>query len=106
MKNLIFFSLLLFVLAFPAAAHANIYSKLNKLSNVAYLAGKSIYAKKSDLSEGQAYETCRYFMLAYNKKLVADNGGNKNYKQFLYYMSPAEITYCWVGYLDASGPNK
>ncbi len=107
MKKIIFLGIMFLCLVFPTAAHAGtVYSKLNKLSNIAYLAGKSIYAKKSDLSAGQAYETCKYFMLAYNKKLVADNNGNPNYKQFLYYMSPAEITYCFVGYLDATSQGK
>ena len=98
MKKL-FFSALVFSFVFSASfVHADVYSNLQKLDGAAYTAGQSIYKKKSDLTTTQSYQVCKIFMLKYNKKL-AEGNGNPNYKQFLHYMSPAEVTYCWAGYI-------
>ena len=94
-------SIITFVFSFillVSFAHADVYSNLQKLDGVAYIAGKSIYKKKSDLTTTQSYEICKIFMLKYNKKLAKEEG-NPNYKLFLHYMSPAEVTYCWAGYI-------
>ena len=95
----IFFSALVFSFVFSASfAHADVYSNLQKLDEAAYIAGQSIYKKKSDLTTTQSYQVCKIFMLKYNKKL-AEKNGNPNFKLFLHYMSPAEVTYCWSGYI-------
>ena len=106
MKKIFFFTVLvLSFISMISLAHADVYSNLQKLDEAAYIAGKSIYKKKTDLTTTQSYQVCKIFMLKYNKKL-AEGNGNPNYKLFLHYMSPAEITYCWAGYVDTKSLSK
>lgn len=99
MKKIFFFTVLvLSFISMTSFAYADVYSNLQKLDEAAYIAGQSIYKKKTDLTTTQSYQVCKIFMLKYNKKL-AEGNGNPNYKLFLHYMSPAEVTYCWAGYI-------
>lgn len=97
--------LILFSILSPAVVQADVYNNLQKLSNISYIAGKELYAKNKTLTAKQSYIACERFMKSYNKAL-AKQQNNPNYTQFLYYMSPAEVTYCWAGYLDAAGAGK
>ena len=98
MKKIFFMALAIFFISMTSSAYADVYSNLQKLDGAAYAAGQSIYKKKSNLTTTQSYQVCKIFMLKYNKKL-AEGNRNPNYKQFLHYMSPAEVTYCWAGYI-------
>ena len=82
----------------PTLASADVYANLQALDKTAYIAGASIYKKKSTLTSQQSYNVCKYFMLKYNDKL-AKNNNRPYFKEFLHDMSPAEITYCWAGYI-------
>lgn len=98
MKKIFFIISFLSFILLPSLAYADVYSNLQKLDGAAYIAGQSIYKKKSDLTTSQSYKVCKIFMLKYNQKL-AETNRNPNYKLFLHYMSPAEVTYCWAGYI-------
>jgi hypothetical protein len=101
LKKIIFFIFALLLLL-PKLASADVYTNLQALDGAAFIAGRSMHKKKSTLTTVQSYEACKIFMLAYNKKLSEKNG-NPNYKSFLHYMSPAEVTYCWTGYINTKG---
>jgi hypothetical protein len=94
-----FYSIILIftILFLPGISNAAIIGNLENLSNVAYRLGQEIYLKKKDLNAEQAYSSCKTLTKVYDTKLA---GSNANEEQFLYYMSPAQVTYCWSGYLN------
>ena len=85
------------ILFMPVVVNAAIIGNLQNLSNVAYRLGQEIYQKKNNLNAEQAYSSCKTLTKVYDTKLA---GSNANEEQFLYYMSPAQVTYCWSGYLN------
>ena len=94
------FYLIIFViviLLLPNTSSAAIIGNLENLSNVAYRLGQEIYLKNNNLNAEQAYSSCKTLTKVYDTKLA---GSNANEEQFLYYMSPAQVTYCWSGYLN------
>ncbi|MHB1755551.1 MAG: hypothetical protein ACYCT6_08935 [bacterium] len=105
MKKYFYSILFLSLLFLPKFANADVYANLQALDRAAYIAGASIYEKKSTLTTKQSYAVCKIFMLKYNDKLA--KGNRKPYfKDFLHDMSPAEITYCWAGYIKTKSPFK
>lgn len=99
MRKLIVLALI-FVLTAPAVAHASVVANLQKVSGVSVSMGQGIYRQNPNLTAGNAYKACEKAVVSYNAALA---GMTPHAKQFLYYMSPAEVTYCWAGYLDAAG---
>ena len=104
MKNIFLISFLS-VFLFPIAASATVYQNLQKLDEYAFIMGGQIHGKRAGLTVSQSYETCKIVMLKYNQKLA--NGNAKHgFKSFLHYMSPAEVTYCWAGYVGTKSLSK
>ena len=75
---------------------------INSVTNMAYIAGRKIYKRNPSLSTADSYVTCQNSVVAIDAGLLKMQDTNI-YKQFLYYVHPAQDTYCWVGYLDAAG---
>ena len=104
MKN-IFLFLFLSLFMFPIMANATVYQNLQKLDKYAFIMGRQLHEKKTGLTVSQSYDVCKIVMLKYNQKL-AGSGAKRGFKSFLHYMSPAEITYCWAGYVDTKSLSK
>ena len=83
---------------FPIMANATVYQNLQKLDKYAFIMGRQLHEKKTGLTVSQSYDVCKIVMLKYNQKL-AGSGAKRGFKSFLHYMSPAEVTYCWAGYI-------
>jgi len=98
LKKNYFLFLFLTLMLIPKLANADVYANLQALDRTAYIAGSSIYKKKSTLTTKQSYDVCKIFMLKYNEKLAKTNH-SPYFKDFLHDMSPAEVTYCWAGYI-------
>lgn len=103
--NKIIALLALIFLLYPQIASANVYTNLKNLSKASYASGVVLHKQKSGLFPSQSYATCKVFITKqYNPALVKNND-NPNYKSFLHYMSPAEVTYCFMGYLHTKYSN-
>ena len=102
-KKIILFAL--FLILSPSIANATVYANLQKLDKYAFIMGRQLHGKKSSLTVSQSYNVCKIVMLKYNEKL-AKSRNNKGFKSFLHYMSPAEVTYCWAGYVGTKSLSK
>ncbi len=77
-------------------------SIVNSATNKAYFSGMALYKKKPKLNSKNSYIACQNAVVGIDD-LLAKKHNTPIYKKFLYYVSPAQDTYCWVGYLDAAG---
>ncbi|MCL4427475.1 MAG: hypothetical protein M1276_00560 [Deltaproteobacteria bacterium] len=100
-KKISVFIVFSFIALLPIASYAAIIGNLVNLSSASYEMGQKIYVQKKTLDPTQAYSACKTLVKIYDTKL---SGSNANEEQFLYYMSPAQVTYCWAGYLNNIKP--
>ena len=109
MSKNIFVFLFLFAIStivdFPLIANATVYQNLQKLDKYSFVMGRQIHGKKTGLTVSQSYDVCKIVMLKYNQKLARGNA-KRGFKSFLHYMSPAEVTYCWAGYVGTKSLSK
>ena len=109
MSKNIFVFLFLFAIStivdFPLTANATVYQNLQKLDKYSFVMGRQIHGKKPQLTVSQAYNVCKIVMVKYNEQL-SKNVAKHGYKSFLHYMSPAEVTYCWAGYVNTKSLSK
>lgn len=80
-------------------------SIVNSVTNEAYLFGRAIYKKNPSLDSKNSYIVCQNTVVRMDD-LLAQKQNTPIYEKFLYYVHPAQDTYCWVGYLDAAGAGK
>ena len=77
-------------------------SIVNSVTNEAYLFGRALYKKNPSLDSKNSYIACQNTVVKMDDFLVQKQD-TPIYEKFLYYVHPAQDTYCWVGYLDAAG---
>ncbi len=97
--NILFILGILFL--FTSNANATIINNLRNLSSASYALGSGMLRKKQGLAPDQAYTACKFAIKGFNTRI--NQSGNKMESEMLYYMSPAEVTYCWVGYINDGG---
>ena len=95
----LFILFLLFIIFTPVSANAYLLKELQALSSSSYKLGFFMRSKNKNLSPAQSYRGCKALILQKLNPALSKNMNNRTAK-LIYDFSPADITYCFMGYID------
>ena len=95
----LFVLFLLFTILAPVSANAELLKELQALSVSSYKLGYFMRGKNKNLSPVQSYRGCKALVLQKLNPALSKNANNRTAK-LIYDFSPADITYCFMGYID------